>query len=90
MNTLPRDLVIQHILTRAPQLGLASKEFYTLLPKIAPDQKSNIRFPSAKNKNLIQIKHGNLIFEYEAKIDFSKLNRYKSHRDLYLLSLYMT
>jgi hypothetical protein len=74
MNTLPRELVIEHILTRAPQLGLACKEFYTLLPKIAPDQKSNIRFPSAKNKNPIQIKHGNLMFEYEAKIDFGKLN----------------
>ena len=74
MNTLPRDLVIQHILTRAPQLGRACKEFYDHLPKIAPDQKSNIRFPSAKNKNPIQIKHGNLMFEYEAKIDFAKLN----------------
>lgn len=74
MDTLPHDLVIQSILTRAPQLGLASKDFYDHLPKIAPDQKSNIRFPSAKNKNPIQIKHGSLIFEYEAKIDFSKLN----------------
>ncbi len=61
-------------LTRAPQLGLASKEFYTLLPKIAPDQKSNIRFPSTQNKNPIQIKHGNIVFEYKAKIDFEKLN----------------
>ena len=74
MNTLPRELVIEHILTRAPQLGLACKEFYTLLPKIAPDQKSNIRFLSAKNKNPIQIKNGNIAFEYEAKIDFGKLN----------------
>ena len=90
MNTLPRELVIEHILTRAPQLGLACKEFYTLLPKIAPDQKANIRFPSTQNKNPIQIKNGNIAFEYEAKIDFGKLNRYKSHRDLYLLSLYMT
>jgi hypothetical protein len=74
MDTLPQELIIQNILTRAPQLGLTCKEFYTLLPKIAPDQKSNIRFPSAKNKNPIQIKHGNLAFEYEAKIDFGKLN----------------
>jgi len=74
MDTLPRDLVIQNILTRAPQLGLACKEFYEHLPKIAPNQKSNICFPSTQNKNLIQIKHGNLAFEYEAKIDFSKLN----------------
>jgi hypothetical protein len=90
MDTLPRDLVIQNILTRDPQLGLACKEFYEHLPKISPNQKSNICFPSPQNKNLIQIKHGNLAFEYEAKIDFGKLNRYKSHRDLYLLSLYMT
>ena len=74
MNTLPRELVIEHILTRAPQLGLACKEFYTLLPKIAPDQKANIRFPSTQNKNPIQIKNGNIAFEYEAKIDFGKLN----------------
>jgi hypothetical protein len=74
MDTLPRELVIQNILTRAPQLGLACKEFYEHLPKIAPDQKANISFPLPQNKNLIQIKHGNLAFEYEAKIDFTKLN----------------
>ena len=75
MDTLPRELVIQNILTRAPQLGLACKEFYEHLPKIAPDQKSNIRFPSPQNKNPIQIKNGNLAFEYEAKIDFGNLNQ---------------
>ena len=74
MDTLPRELVIQNILTRAPQLGLACKEFYEHLPKIAPDQKSNIRFPSPQNRNPVQIKNGNLAFEYEAKIDFEKLN----------------
>lgn len=74
MDTLPRELVIQNILTRAPQLGLTCKEFYEHLPKIAPDQKANIRFPSTQNKNPIQIKHGNLTFEYDAKIDFAKLN----------------
>lgn len=74
MDTLPCDLVIQNILTKAPQLGLACKEFYELLPKIAPDQKANIRFPSPQNKVPIQIKNGNLVFEYEAKIDFLKLN----------------
>jgi hypothetical protein len=61
-------------MTKAPQLGLAYKEFYALLPKIEPDQKANIRFPSPQNKVPIQIKNGNLTFEYEAKIDFSKLN----------------
>jgi len=75
MDTLPPELVIQKILTRAPQLGLACKEFYEHLPKIAPDQKSNISFPSLQNKNPVQIKNGNLTFEYEAKIDFAKLNR---------------
>jgi hypothetical protein len=75
MNTLPHELVIQQILPRAPQLGLASKEFYALLPKIAPDQKANIRFPSTQNKNPIQIKHENISFEYEAKIDFGNLNQ---------------
>ncbi len=75
MNTLPRELVIQHILTRAPQLGLACKEYYIHLPKIAPDQKANIRFPSTQNKNPIQIKHENISFEYEAKIDFVSLNQ---------------
>jgi len=75
MDTLPHELVIQKILTRAPQLGLACKGFYEHLPKIAPDQKSNISFPSVKNNNPIQIKNGNLTFEYETKIDFAKLNR---------------
>jgi hypothetical protein len=75
MNTLPHELIIQQILPRAPQLGHTCKEFYVLLPKIAPDQKANIRFPSSQNKNLIQIKHGNLNFEYEARIDFKKLDK---------------
>ena len=75
MDTLPRELVIQNILTRAPQLGLACKEFYEYLPKIEPDQKSNISFPSVKNNNPIQIKNGNLTFEYETKIDFGNLNQ---------------
>jgi hypothetical protein len=74
MDTLPRELVIQQILPRAPQLGLASKELYQHLPKIAPDQKSNIKFPSVKNRNPIYIKNGNIYFEYEARIDFKKLN----------------
>lgn len=74
MDTLPLDLVIQNILTKAPQLGLAYKEFYSLLPKITSDQKANIRFPSPQNKVPIQIKNGNLVFEYEAKINFLKLN----------------
>ena len=74
MNTLPHELVIQQILPKAPQLGLASKELYQHLPRIGPDQKSNMKFPSSQNKNPVQIKHGNLNFEYEARIDFKKLD----------------
>lgn len=55
-------------------MGLASKDLYQHLPRIGPDQKSNIKFPSSQNKNPVQIKHGNLSFEYEARIDFSKLD----------------
>ena len=61
MDTLPRELVIQNILRRAPQLGLAWKELYEHLPKIAPDQKSNIRFPSPQNRNPVQIKNGMIV-----------------------------
>jgi hypothetical protein len=82
MDTLPRDLVIQNILTRAPQLGLTCKEFYVHLPKIAPDQKANIRFPSLKNNNPVQIKNGNIAFEYEAKIDFVNLNQLIEHENI--------
>jgi hypothetical protein len=74
MDILPRELIIQQILPRAPQLGLASKEFYEFLPRIGPDQKLNMKFPSSQNKNPVQIKHGNLNFEYEARIDFKKLD----------------
>lgn len=86
MDTLPRDLVIQNILTRAPQLGLACKEFYEHLPKIAPDQKANISFPSPQNKNPIQIKHENISFEYEAKIDFVNLNQLIEHENIRTLN----
>jgi hypothetical protein len=86
MNTLPRELVIEHILTRAPQLGLACKELYEHLPKIAPDQKANIRFPSLKNNNPVQIKNGNLAFEYEAKIDFVNLNQLIEHENIRTLN----
>ena len=74
MDILPRELIIQQILPRAPQLGLASKDLYQHLPRIGPDQKSNMKFPSSQNKNPVQIKHGNLSFEDEARIDFSKLD----------------
>lgn len=74
METLPHDLIIQQILSRAPQLGLASKDLYQHLPRIGPDQKANIRFPSSQNQNPVYIKNENLSFEYEARIDFSKLD----------------
>jgi hypothetical protein len=75
MDTLPHDVIVKEILTRAPQLGLASKKFYGLLPKISPEQKCNIQFPSSQNRNPVQIKNGNLSFEYEAKINFSELDK---------------
>ena len=74
MDTLPIDLVIQQILPRAPQLGLACKELYQHLPRIGPDQKSNMKFPSLQNNIPIYIKNENLSFEYEARIDFNKLD----------------
>ena len=75
MDTLPFDLIVQEILTKAPQLGLASKKLYDILPKIPSEQKVNIQFPSSQNRNPIQIQNGNLSFEYEAKINFSELDK---------------
>jgi len=74
MNNLSHDLVVYHILQRAPQLGLTCKEYYELIPKIEPDEKHNIKFPSTKNNNPVYIKNGELKFEYEACIDFQKLD----------------
>ena len=73
---LPPDVIIQRILPLAPQLGTTCREYRDNLPKISDEDKGSIKFPSVKNKNPVYIKHErwNLTFEYEAKIDFKKLN----------------
>jgi hypothetical protein len=90
MDTLPHELVIQHILTKAPQLGLTCKEFYVHLPKISRYQNSNIRFPSAKNINPLQVRHENLTFEYESRIDFAKLNELLEDKNVQELNISTT
>jgi hypothetical protein len=71
---LPAEVIIQRILPIAPQLGLTCREYRENLPRIEESQKGNIKFPSVENKNPVFIKHGNVTFEYEAKIDFKKLD----------------
>jgi hypothetical protein len=73
-NILPAEVIIQRILPLAPQLGLTCSEYRDNSPQINEEQKGNIKFPSVENKNPIFVKHGNLTFEYEAKIDFKKLD----------------
>lgn len=88
MNTiLPPELILQHIFPFAPQLGTTCHEYHELLPKIPEEQKGNIKFPSNQNKNPIYIKHGNTTFEYEAKIDFKKLNELIEHDDVQTLHI---
>ena len=72
---LPAELVLQRILPLAPQLGTTCREYREYLPSIDEAQKGNIKFPSVENKNPIFIKQRNIAFEYEAKIDFNKLNQ---------------
>jgi len=72
---LPAEVIIQHILPLAPQLGTTCREYHEHLPCIEEIQKGNIKFPSIENKNPIFIKQGNITFEYEAKIDFKGLDR---------------
>ena len=71
---LPAEVIIQHILPLAPQLGTTCSEYREHLPQIEEEKKANIKFPSVENKNPVFVKQGNLMFEYEAKIDFKKLN----------------
>ena len=72
---LPAEVIIQYILPLAPQLGTTCREYREHLPSIDETQKGNIKFPSVENKNPIFIKQRNIAFEYEAKIDFNKLNQ---------------
>jgi hypothetical protein len=84
---LPAEVIIQRILPLAPQLGTTCREYREHLPRIDEIQKGNIKFPSVENKNPIFIKQGNITFEYEAKIDFKKLNELIEHHDVQELNI---
>ena len=84
---LPTEVIIQRILPLAPQLGTTCREYHENLPKISEEHKGNIKFPSVENKNPVFVKHGNLTFEYEAKIDFKKLNEWIEHHDVQTLHI---
>ena len=73
-TVLPAEVIIQRILPLAPQLGTTCREYREHLPQIEEEQRENITFPSVENKNPVFIKKGNIAFEYEAKIDFKKLD----------------
>jgi len=88
MNTiLPAELILQHILPIAPQLGTTCREYWSHLPQIEEEKRANLKFPSVENKNRVYIKEGNIIFEYEAKIDFSKLDRMIEDNSVQTLSI---
>lgn len=74
-TVLPAEVIIQHILPLAPQLGTTCREYREHLPQFSEEQKGNLKFPSVENKNPVYIEKGNITFEYEVKIDFDKLNR---------------
>ena len=84
---LPAELVLQRILPLAPQLGTTCREYRENLPSIDETQKGNIKFPSVENKNPVFIKQGNITFEYEAKIDFKKLDELIEHHDVQELNI---
>ena len=86
-TTLPAEVIIQQILPLAPQLGTTCREYHEHLPSIEEEQKGNIKFPSVENKNPIYIKKGNIKFEYEAKIDFKKLDEWIEHHDVQTLHI---
>jgi hypothetical protein len=81
-TVLPAELVLQRILPLAPQLGTTCREYRENLPQIDEEQKGNIKFPSVENKNPVFIKQGNIAFEYEAKIDFKKLDELIEDRSI--------
>lgn len=84
---LPAELILQRILPLAPQLGTTCREYREHSPQIEDIQKGNIKFPSVENKNPVFIKQGNITFEYEAKIDFKKLNELIEHHDVQTLHI---
>ena len=84
---LPAEIVLQRILPFAPQLGTTCHEYREHLPSIDEAQKGNIKFPSVENKNPVFIKQGNITFEYEAKIDFKKLDELIEDHDVQELNI---
>ena len=86
-TVLPAEVIIQHILPLAPQLGTTCREYREHLPQIEETQKGNIKFPSVENKNPVFIKQGNIAFEYEAKIDFERLDRMIEDRSVRELNI---
>jgi hypothetical protein len=86
-TVLPIEVIVQCILPLAPQLETTCHEYHEHLPQIEEEQKGNIKFPSVENKNPIFIKDRNTIFEYEAKIDFKKLNELIEHDDVQTLRI---
>ena len=84
---LPAELVLQHILPLAPQLGTTCSEYREHLPHIEDSQKANIKFPSVENKNPVFIQKGNTTFEYEARIDFKKLDEWIEHQNVQRLEI---
>lgn len=84
---LPAEIIIHRILPLAPQLGTTCREYREHLPQISETQKGNIKFPSIENKNPVFIKQGNIAFEYEAKIDFDKLDRMIEDRSVRELNI---
>jgi hypothetical protein len=86
-TVLPAEVIIQRILPLAPQLGTTCREYREHSPQIEESQKGNIKFPSVDNKNPIYIEKGNIKFEYEAKIDFERLDRMIEDRSVRELSI---
>ena len=86
-RVLPAEVIIQHILPLAPQLGTTCSEYREHLPQIDEELQTNIKFPSVENKNPVFIKQGNLTFEYEAKIDFKKLDEWIEHENVQRLEI---
>jgi hypothetical protein len=86
-TVLPTEVIIQQILPLAPQLGTTCREYREHLPQIEEEQKENIKFPSVENKNPIFVKKGNITFEYEAKIDFERLDQMIEDKSVQTLSI---
>jgi len=86
-TVLPAEVIIHRILPLAPQLGTTCREYREHLPQIEEEQRTNIKFPSVENKNPVYIQNRNIKFEYEAKIDFKKLNELIEHHDVQTLHI---